>query len=178
MPHPLFLIGFMASGKSTLLRALAERVPSRRYVDLDSEIERRAGKSIAAIFADEGEAHFRKLEAEVLAELCGTDAVVGCGGGTPCRPGAMDQMLEAGTVVWLRAGLDITLERLALAPGQRPVIDALLDSPEALKAKVTGLMAEREPYYRRATTVFDSSRLDNEAEIEETARKFINLFDL
>lgn len=178
MPRPLFLIGFMASGKSTLLRALAERVPSRRYVDLDSETERRAGKSIAAIFADEGEAHFRRLEDEVLADMCGTDAVVACGGGTPCRPGAMDRMLATGTVVWLRAGLDITLRRLMLAPGQRPVIDALLDQPDALKARVTGLMAEREPYYRRATTVFDSSHLDNEAEIEETARKFINLFDL
>jgi len=176
MPGPLFLIGFMACGKSTLLRALAERKPGRRYIDLDHEIVRKAGKSIPAIFAEDGEAAFRKLESETLNELYRTDAVVACGGGTPCRPGAMDAMLAAGTVVWLKADTDITLSRLALAPGERPVIDALLGHPAELKAKVESLMAERLPYYSRASAVFDSSRLDTEMEIEESTQKFIDLF--
>lgn len=173
MTGPIFLIGFMACGKSTLLRALADRVPGRRFVDLDCEIVREAGKSIPAIFAEDGEARFRQLENDVLARLCKGDAIVACGGGTPCRPGAMEAMLAAGTVVWLRADLEITLRRLVLAPGERPVIDRLLGNPEALRARVVELMAEREPYYSRATVVFDSSRLDTEAEIEETARLFI-----
>lgn len=176
MPRPLFLIGFMACGKSTLLRALAERVPGRRYVDLDHEIERTAGKSIPAIFDEDGEEAFRCLESDVLGALCHSDAIVACGGGTPCRPGAMDAMLAAGTVVWLKADIGITVSRLRLAPGQRPVIDALLDSPDALRARVESLMAEREPFYSCATAVFDSSRLDNEAEIEESARKFIDTY--
>ncbi len=176
MPRQLFLIGFMACGKSTLLRALAERVPGRRYVDLDHEIERTAGKSIPAIFAEDGEEAFRRLESDVLGALCRSDAIVACGGGTPCRPGAMEAMLAAGTVVWLKADIGITVSRLRLAPGQRPVIDALLDSPDALRARVESLMAEREPFYSRATAVFDSSRLDNEAEIEESARKFIDTY--
>ncbi len=174
--RPLFLIGFMACGKSTLLHALADREPSRCYVDLDAAIEARAGKSIPAIFAQDGEDAFRALESDVLEDLCATDAVVACGGGTPCRPGAMDAMLAAGTVVWLRADIDITLERLALAPGQRPVIDALLGQPEALRAKVESLMAVREPYYSRAHAVFDSSHLDTEAEIDNSARRFICTF--
>lgn len=176
MPRPLFLIGFMACGKSTLLRALSQRVPRRRYVDLDHEIVRIAGKSIPAIFAEDGEEAFRRLESDALQALCGSDVVVACGGGTPCRPGAMEAMLAAGTVVWLKADTDITVGRLRLAPGERPVIDALLDNPDALRAKVEALMAEREPYYSRATAVFDSSRLDNEAEIEESARRFIDEF--
>ena len=174
--RPLFLIGFMACGKSTLLQALAARVPGRTYIDLDSETERLAGKSIPAIFAEDGEERFRQLESEVLASLCDSDAIVACGGGTPCRPGAMDAMLEAGTVVWLKADTDITVQRLALAPGQRPVIDNLIDNPEALRSKVESLMAEREPYYSRATAVFDSSRLDDEHQIEESARLFIDTF--
>lgn len=88
----------------------------------------------------------------------------------------MDAMLEAGTVVWLKADTDITIQRLALAPGQRPVIDNLIDNPEALRSKVESLMAEREPYYSRATAVFDSSRLDDEHQIEESARLFIDTF--
>ena len=60
MHRPLFLIGFMACGKSTLLRALSQRVPGRRYVDLDHEIVRIAGKSIPAIFAEDGEEAFRR----------------------------------------------------------------------------------------------------------------------
>lgn len=178
MTRPIFLIGFMACGKSTLLRALADRVAGRRFIDLDSEIVREAGKSIPAIFADEGEAGFRRLESAVLERLCTTDAIIACGGGTPCRPGAMEAMLAAGRVVWLQADLDITLSRLALAPGERPVVDSLLDNPEALRTKVISLMAEREPYYSRATAVFDSSRLDTEAEIEETARRFCREFGL
>lgn len=166
----------MACGKSTLLRAMAERVPGRKYIDLDHEIVRTAGKSIPAIFAEDGEEAFRRLESNILASLCRTDAIVACGGGTPCRPGAMDAMLAAGTVVWLKADIDITLSRLRLAPGERPVIDALLADHAALKAKVESLMAEREPHYSRATAVFDSSRLDNEAEIEESARKFIDTY--
>lgn len=174
--RPLFLIGFMACGKSTLLRAVAARVPSRRYVDLDAAIAARAGKSIPAIFAEDGEEAFRALEYEVLEDLCATDAVVACGGGTPCRPGAMDAMLAAGTVVWLKADTDITLKRLALAPGERPVVDALLGQPEALRAKVESLMAARVPYYSRAHAVFDSSHLDTEAEIDNSARRFIDTF--
>ena len=89
----------MACGKSTLLRAVAERVPGRKYIDLDHEIVRAAGKSIPAIFAEDGEEAFRRLESDILASMCRTDAIVACGGGTPCRPGAMDAMLAAGTVV-------------------------------------------------------------------------------
>lgn len=72
--------------------------------------------SVADIFRVYGQERFRSLESGVLAEYAGTDAVVACGGGTPCRPGAMELMKNAGTVVWLRADIDTTLRRLRLVP--------------------------------------------------------------
>ncbi len=166
----------MACGKSTLLQALARRVGGRAFVDLDSEIERRAGMSVADIFRAHGQEHFRSLEGRVLAEFAGTDAVVACGGGTPCRPGAMELMKKAGTVVWLRADIDTTLRRLRLVPGQRPLVDDVLADEAALRERVAAMMSERFPYYGMADAVFDSSRLETEGEIADSAENFINHF--
>lgn len=66
----IFLIGFMGSGKSTLGRALAQRVPGCAFIDLDEEIERRAGMSVREIFDTLGQERFRALEADTLRSLC------------------------------------------------------------------------------------------------------------
>lgn len=176
MSSPLFLIGFMACGKSTMLEALARRVSGHHYIDLDQYIEAREGMSIPDIFATRGEEAFRLMEADAVSDLCGTDAVVACGGGTPCHKKTMDAMLAAGTVVWLRCDIDTTLRRLALVPGQRPLVDGLLNDPEALRRKVEKMQALREPHYSRAHAIFDSSRLEDENQVEQTAKLFINTF--
>ena len=80
---PIFLIGYRGTGKTTVARLLAQRL-GRESVDADQEIERRAGKLIAAIFADDGEAVFRDLEAAVVADLARTGLVVSTGGGGCC----------------------------------------------------------------------------------------------
>ena len=117
----IFLIGFMGSGKSTLGRALAQRVPGCAFIDLDEEIERRAGMSVREIFDTLGQERFRALEADTLRSLCppeGTQVcVVATGGGTPCRPGAMEWMNAAGTTVLLRASDAVLLRRLLQAQG-------------------------------------------------------------
>ncbi len=80
----LTLIGYRATGKTTLARLLAERL-GWDWVDGDVEIERQAGKSIARIFADDGEPVFRDVEAQVIAELCrGDRLVLAAGGARPC----------------------------------------------------------------------------------------------
>ena len=77
---PVFLTGFMATGKSKIGRLLASRM-RRIFIDTDQMIEARAGKAIAAIFADEGEESFRALERECVVEAASREAVIALGGG-------------------------------------------------------------------------------------------------
>ncbi len=165
----------MASGKTTLGSPLAKAL-GRRFVDLDEAIEAAAGKSTSAIFADEGEARFRQLESEALRTAATGDTVVACGGGTPCHAGNMDFMLGAGFVVCLEASPDVTVRRLRLAPGTRPLVDALLGNPAALSEKVAQMLDARRPFYSRAHSRFCSDRLESKEEIDGSVDEFIRLF--
>ena len=105
---PLFLIGYMGCGKSTLGRRLARRLGAE-FADTDALIERREGASVADVFRYEGEERFREVEREVLEQtLAGTAAVVSTGGGLPVWRDNMARMNAAGFTVYLRreAGAD------------------------------------------------------------------------
>ena len=102
-PRNLVLIGFMGAGKTTVGRALAARL-GWATIDCDDLIETRAGKTIAAIFADEGEARFRDLESEVTADLYRYEhTVITTGGGVVERPENLGHLRRAGRVIYLRA---------------------------------------------------------------------------
>ena len=109
----LSLIGFMGSGKSTLGRALADRL-GRPFVDTDAEVERMLGLSIREIFETQGEAVFREAEQDVLSDALRPDEpiVLATGGGTPCADGAMEWMRRRSLVVALQPPLDVLIERL------------------------------------------------------------------
>ena len=114
----IFLVGMMGAGKTTLGKALATRL-RREFVDTDKalveQIERDAGARIPAVFANEGEAGFRRRETAVLEELCGHDArVVATGGGVVLAEVNRQRMRESGTVVYLRARLENLWERTHL----------------------------------------------------------------
>ncbi len=174
--RPLFLIGFMAVGKTTLGRALAARCPGMRFVDLDAEVEAAEGCSVGEIFATRGEEAFRALESDMLRRVAADGCVVACGGGTPCRPANMDFMLGAGTVVWLQASPGRVAARLLEAPeGQRPLADRYRSDPEALAAFIERMEAERAPHYSRAHLTFDADGLDTADEVEESSRRFLEL---
>lgn len=173
---PVFLIGFMASGKTTLGRALADAVPGLSFVDLDDAIRGSAGMSVSDIFATKGEAGFRALESEVLSAVSRPDTVVACGGGTPCRKENMDFMLANGTVVRLVADPDITVRRLIEAGPGRPLVDAMLDDPDGLLIKVKEMMEAREPHYSRAALVFDANRLETAEQIAASVARFRSEF--
>ena len=176
MRLPVFLTGFMACGKSTLGRAVARR-ESLRFVDLDDAVCAAAGlPTVSAVFAECGEATFRRLEGEVLRRVAGEADIVACGGGTFCRPDNAAFMLAAGTVVWLQADTDVTVARLRLQRGLRPLVDALLDNPEALRIRVEEMQAARREAYARAPHTFDSSRLESLEQIEASAEAFTNEF--
>lgn len=170
---PLYLIGFMACGKTTLGEALTSRMPGHRFVDLDEAVEAMAHKTIPEIFEHDGEAAFRALESEALRKFSEPGAIIACGGGTPCQGDNMDFMLTTGTVVWLVADDDVTIRRLRLARGQRPLVDKLLDDSDALRQHIAALKAKREPHYSRAHLTFDSNRLEDEEQIADSVEKFM-----
>lgn len=169
----IILIGYMGSGKTTLGQAVARRT-GMRFVDLDDYIESRAGITVKEIFATRGEAAFRDMEREAIAALgADSETVVACGGGTPCFGDNMAALNRMGTTVYLKAPHSRLLERLKLGRDKRPLIAALDD--EALSDFITSQLAWREPYYSRALVTFDSSRLDDEEQLEESVDKFVKL---
>ncbi len=117
--RPLFLIGPRGSGKTTIARLLAGRL-GWDWMDADEVLETRYGKSIRAIFAEEGEAGFRDKEALVLAELCGRRrCIVSTGGGVVVRPANRELLRASGTIVWLSADAETLWRRLQNDDGQR-----------------------------------------------------------
>lgn len=170
----------MGCGKTTLGRAVAERARVR-FVDLDHYVEAQAGMSVREIFERHGEAHFRTMERAALRELTaaaadldGEQMLIACGGGTPCQPGNMELMNECGITVMLDAPVERLHERLIEGAAQRPLIAAL--SAGELRERIIADLERRGPHYALAAERFDSSRLDNLKQVEETSRCFINRF--
>lgn len=136
----VFLVGFMAAGKSAVGRALA-RLTGRPFVDTDLLVSALARRSVARVFAAEGEAGFRRREAAALVRASRVrGAVVAVGGGAVTRAENVRLMRRAGTVVWLQAGW----KALSLRAGR----DAGAARP--LWAKGRALLAERRPLYAKA----------------------------
>lgn len=123
LPLRIVLVGFMAAGKTTVGRGLADAL-GYRFLDLDSEVERLAGRSIAEIFREEGEAAFRELEAEVTRRADGLERVViAAGGGWMARSELRDRWPEA-VRVWLRVSPEGVLRRIGAEVASRPMLDA------------------------------------------------------
>lgn len=145
-PDRLFLIGYRCSGKTTVGPLVAARL-GWTFVDADVLQEARAGKSIARIFADEGEPAFRDLEAKHLADLSELpNHVISTGGGVILRPSNRELLQSRGFVAWLDAPAELIWERMQLDPttsARRPNLTAAGGLQE-----VKELLAVREPLYR------------------------------
>ena len=151
---PLFLTGFMGSGKSRIGRELAAFL-GLRFIDVDRVIEQRVGP-ITPFFQREGEAAFREVERQVLQELVKeTGAVIATGGGTPFQFDNMDRMLAAGTVIHLDVSLPVLVERLKRTGRDRPLLFGLTDAQ--LEEKIGDLFALRRAGYLRAHHVIDAN---------------------
>ena len=168
---PIFLIGFPGCGKTTLGSAV-NQATGMAFIDLDEAVEAQAGKSVTRIFAEDGETEFRRLEGEVLAQLCRrNDVLIATGGGTPCTAALMDMMLASGTVVWLTASRERLLTRLKEGRSKRPHIAQATD--DDIARYIDTKLAERTPHYCRAHLRFDADRLDTVPEVAQTVESFV-----
>jgi shikimate kinase len=145
------LIGYRGTGKTSVAVPLAARL-GFAAIDADHEIERRAGRSIREIFADEGEAGFRARECAVMAELLAHPRLVlAAGGGAVLDAQTRGRIAAAGPAVWLRATAD-TIERHILADAatrhRRPDLTAA-----GGRREIEEMLAHREPLYRQLATV-------------------------
>ena len=152
-----FLIGFMGSGKSHWGKIWAE-VNQLAFVDLDTVIEEKAGKTVAAIFELNGEDYFRGLEAEALrtcADLQNT--IVACGGGTPCFHQNMQWMNKHGTSIYIVCSANEILSRVLLEKEKRPLLKKL--NRAELLFFIEQKVKERKPFYTQANLTVQSALL-------------------
>lgn len=144
----IFLIGMMGSGKSYWCTQIAEKLKYNVY-DLDNLIELDEEKTIAEIFAENGEEYFRKAESKMLQSFVEKKSfVLATGGGTPCFHDNMQWMNEHGLTVWLDEPVDVLAERLKPEKKHRPLIKNLSD--DELKNFLSKKLAERKPFYEQA----------------------------
>lgn len=158
------LIGLMGAGKSKVGRLTAERL-GRVFVDTDALVARRAGRSVADIFASDGEPAFRALERAAVADaVAHTGAVVSVGGGAVLDAANVTRMRAAGPVVWLYAEPATLIERLdnSLRRGDRP----LLAAGDPLTVLTDLLARRRDAYAAAATDVVATDGLEVEQSVD------------
>jgi shikimate kinase len=148
----IVLIGYRGSGKTTIGRRLADRL-WWKFVDADEQIVARAGRTIREIFDTAGEAAFRDLEAEVVAELMKlSDHVISLGGGAVMRPENREAIKHSGhAIIYLKCDPAVLHERItadAATAENRPALTSLGGSVEEIEK----LLAVREPVYREMMT--------------------------
>ena len=174
--QPIFLIGYMGCGKSTMGRAVSQ-LTGVPFIDLDNYIEGRYHMSVKEIFAKHGEEGFRDIERRMLQEVADfEDVIVACGGGTPCFFDNMEYMNAHGTTVFLNTPIPRLHSRLMRGRHKRPLIANKSD--EELLEFIKTALATRLEHYAKAQIEFSSERLESREEIENTAREFIELLSI
>ncbi len=157
----LVLTGFMGTGKSTIGRMIAARL-NRPFVDMDVEIERRAGQSIPEIFATRGEEAFRQMERDLCRELAGQRGlVIATGGGALVDPTNRERMIASGIVICLQASPEGLLARLRAEASTRPLLHS--DDPAA---RIRELLAARAEAYDALPYHIDTTDLSPEDVME------------
>tara|TARA_B100002019_G_scaffold282198_1_gene287171 strand:+ start:121 stop:654 length:534 start_codon:yes stop_codon:yes gene_type:complete len=162
----LYLIGFMAVGKSHLGRLVADSL-GFKFLDTDQMIEEQLGRTILEIFESEGESKFRSMEKTLITSgLPDTASVISCGGGLPIPEGMMHLLKSKGVVLALFASVNSILERTA-RNSNRPLLQ--VDNPEE---EIRNLLDERTPVYLDA----DVSILTDERSTSEIVSSIIRAY--
>ncbi|MGB1242581.1 MAG: shikimate kinase [Chitinophagales bacterium] len=155
----IFLVGFMASGKSRIGKLLANKL-QYKYVDADDYIEAKAQQTISQIFEEKGETYFRELEQACLHEFLQEEKIlVSTGGGMACYFDNMEQMNKNGLTVFLEVSPPIITSRLLQAKNTRPLVKKFEHDKDSLLNFIKGKLTERLPFYRQAQITVDCKML-------------------
>lgn len=156
----VFLIGYMASGKTRLGKELSE-ITGYPHIDLDEVFEERYRISVDDFFAKYDESSFRRLEQELLIETESMpNAIVSTGGGTPCFFRNMDFMKKNGVCIYLRINSRILAQRLEKVKRKRPLLKTV--EPDEIEGVVRKHLEEREPFYFQANHVVEAHNINPE----------------
>lgn len=171
----LFIIGYMASGKTTFGRALAEKT-GLPFIDLDEYIEQKIGKKIPEIFNDKGEEGFRKIERECLESTIEghTDCIIACGGGTPCHKDNMDYLNDNGVTVFIETSTPVLISRLQEENKNRPLMAGKTDSE--ISKDVLEQLCVRLPFYMKAKLKWHGDDLETLAQTENNVENFVSSY--
>jgi shikimate kinase len=144
MKNNIVIIGFMATGKTSVAHALAIKL-GKEYVSTDDLIVKKANKQISKIFEDDGEIKFRELEIELVKKVSEMDdVVVDCGGGVVLNWINVVRLKEKGIIVLLTASVERILERSSSST-ERPLLNV-----QNTREKIVELLKFREPFYQKA----------------------------
>lgn len=173
----LYIVGYMASGKTTFGKALADRL-GWDFLDLDHEIERREGRSVSDIIGQDGEGRFRLLESMTLKSTSGLrKTVIACGGGTPCFRDNMEFMTLHGMTLWLVASPERMADRILQAGADSRPLAAGRKMGE-LSLFVTDHLRQRQPHYCKAQWRHSGEHLENRQEVEAAVDAFMKEHNL
>jgi len=151
----IFLMGLMGCGKSYYAKLLAEQLKVTSY-DVDFLVESNEEKTISEIFEEDGEAYFRKKEAEILRWFAEKKKFIAAtGGGTPCFHDNMQWMNQQGITIWINEPIEVLAKRLETEKEHRPLISGLSD--DELKSFLKKQFKERMDFYMRATITTSSA---------------------
>lgn len=166
MTKPVYIIGFMGCGKTTIGKLLARKL-QYQFVDLDKRIEMMEGKSISELFKQYGEDGFRLLEKKHL-ELTTSlqKTVISCGGGTPCFFYNMKTINEHGFSVYLEMNGTSLFSRLRNSKAERPLINGKTDAE--LKSFIADKLIERLPYYKQAHVTVNALNAKTDIALDQT----------
>ncbi|MEQ9518916.1 MAG: shikimate kinase [Parvibaculum sp.] len=164
----LVLVGLMGAGKTTIGKRLAARL-GIKFVDADTEIEKAAGSSIADIFKEFGEKHFREGERRVIARLLEEGPqVLATGGGAFMDEDTRAAIATKGLSIWLKADLDILMKRV-MRRTHRPLL--LTKDPEAV---MRGLIDTRYPTYAQAKLTIISHEGPHDAVVDDIEKALLD----
>jgi shikimate kinase len=169
----IFLIGYMGAGKTTVGKELSKQL-GLSFIDLDHYIEGRYHKTVGRLFAERGEDAFRDIERRMLREVAMfEDVLVSTGGGAPCFFDNMEFMNRTGTTVYLKVSVDELANRLEMCKATRPVLKGR--SGEELKTFIAENLEKREPFYGKASLVFDAEEMMTDTDVHKMAEKLAEL---
>ena len=149
----IVLTGFMGTGKTEISKILAARLKRQRLC-LDDMIEWKVGKPISEIFAQDGEAYFRKIESEVVSAAAkDKNVIIDAGGGAIINENNLKRLQETGVIFCLVASVDAILERTKHYT-HRPLLNT-----KDPRSKITELLGMRQKYYQKADYTIDTTNL-------------------